>query len=360
MAYVVYFDLGSWQAWDFVDWSSNPPTLYQKGINNYAVTTADQLKAAGLQSIFLSFGQMANITKILSGDFAECSKSDAFYMVYKNTDGILIEGMNLIQYFIQQLKGEGIEVVLSFGGATATREDFQLDFSGSSPSELAADFLTLVRDYDLDGIDFDLEDSAANMVDDNGAGNLAEFFKLIKKGIETTLTVQGALNLWGIEGSCFGQMFSQGVPFNEMFSSVNLMLYNGQYYIDAAPVYSWSLDTWIEQIATQAELSREEAAALIHIGFNSTLDYADPTVSAGEQYDIPAGDNAGQAAVYVLNSASKAAGQIFATPFFWAGKADYSVDPGGDFNSQFLNKDPFEEQFTEAMRCSRIGSRIQI
>jgi len=145
-------------------------------------------------------------------------------------------------------------------------------------------------------------------------------------------------------------MFSQGISFADMFDGANLMLYNGQYYIDTQNP-SWGIELWMEDLANQIGCQVAETAQYVHIGYNDTLDYTNPATSAGKQYDIPAGLSSGAAAAFVQNSIQDELRSILSdstlelnAPIFWEGKANYAT--GADGASLFItNEDSFEEQF---------------
>ena len=361
-----YFDLGSLQSWNFVDYTTNPPSLNMDMVNKYLETLEDQLKNGGVTNLTLSFAQLSDLSKIASGDLSDCDTTDSFYMIYQNTAGATTsDGQNIIQYMIGQLSQAGISTTLAFGGAGASSDDFNLGFSSSyTPEDAAKDLATIINEYHLSGIDFDLEGGATNMVQQNGADNLVEFFSALHSQVDVpiTLTVMGDVNTWGINGSAFGNLFSQGTAFNQMFDGINLMLYNGQYYLDSSN-QSWAIDTWINQLASQMGCSPETAASYLHIGFNDSIDYTDPNSSGGQQYNVPSGLNSGQAAAWIYSQVLDSLRQEFndpnlslGSPFFWDGNADYSVNPADGGQSHFMpSSNSFEQEFMSQMKLIKKG-----
>ena len=350
-----YFDAGAWNSWDFVDYSTTPPTLKMTELDTYMSTLISQLKNAKLDKLTLSFAQVCDLQKIAKGNLENCSHTDSLWMLYKNTDGAFTPSthLNILQYFMSVLKNSGITPILSFGGAAATEEDFIFGFDDNyTPSDVVSEIMTIINLYSIGGLDFDLETTAMNMVVDNGAANLANFFKELhtEAGMPITYTVMGQVSLWGTSGSVFKEMFAQGISFADMFDGINLMLYNGQYYIDAQNP-SWGIELWMEDLASQIGCQVAETAQYIHIGYNDSLDYTNPATSAGKQYDIPVDLSSGAAAAFVQNSVQDEMRSILSdssltlnAPIFWEGKANYATGPDGA--SLFItDEDSFEEQF---------------
>ncbi|MDN3505409.1 MAG: hypothetical protein P0S95_07530 [Rhabdochlamydiaceae bacterium] len=351
-----YFDAGAWNSWDFVDYATTPPTLKMAELNNYISTLSSQLKNAKLDKITFSFAQLCDLQKIERGDLENCSHTDSLWMLYKNSDGAFTKSthLNILQYVMSQLKANDIIPILSFGGAAATEEDFifGFDYKNYTPSDAVNEVMTIINLYSVGGLDFDFETASMNMVYDNGAANLANFFKQLhaKAGIPITYTVMGQVSLWGTGGSVFKEMFSQGVSFADMFDGVNLMLYNGQYYIDAQNS-SWGIELWMQDLANQIGCPVAETAQYIHIGYNDSLDYTNPTSSAGTKYDIPSDLSNGSAAAWIQNEVQEELRTILSdstltlnAPIFWEGKANYGRGPDG-ISLFITDEDSFQQQF---------------
>ncbi|MES2273388.1 MAG: glycosyl hydrolase family 18 protein [Chlamydiota bacterium] len=361
-----YFDLGSWQSWSLpIDWSKTPPTIDPKALNEYLDSYSQQLLNGGIKQTTLAFAQLQDLQNILSGNFQGCDSTDALYMLSKNTGGGTVNGVPVFQYMINRIQSDGVDVYLSFGGASASEDDFNFKFDQTfTPQTAANDLNQIVQEYHLKGIDFDLEDAAGKMVADNGAGNLAAFFKSLHDGsqVPISLTLMGDANQWGVQGQSFGAIFSQGYGFNQMFDGINLMLYNGQYYLDPGTQYSWGIANWVNQMASQSGLSPSQCASYLHIGFLDSINYLDPNNSGGEKYNFPPNvTTSGQAAAYILLQLQQALSQTygsqisFGASFFWAGNANYSVSSSNNYESQFFPSSGsfFESDFTHFLQTAQ-------
>lgn len=360
-----YFDMGAWQTWNFMNWSNN--TINQGELNQYLDSYVAQAKAAGLGEVTFSFGQVCDISKMIAGNFGQCSVDDSMYMMSKNTDNAQVDGKSFFQYVVQRVQSDGLKAALSFGGASAgtgNPNDWDFGFSTTNPVLLAEQFANWAQQTGLSSIDFDVESSS--LVGLNGAANLSLFFAQLHQdaqahGIPVTLTVMGDAGQWGPTGQFLGDIFSQGTSVADMFDGINLMLYNGQYYINAGqqPPQSWDLLTWISQLQANTGMSPSDCAAFLHIGFNGAVDYSKASSSGGPlPYDpskVPPGvKTSGQYAAYILSVIQDELRQKFGDPtlsfgasFFWDDNADYNVGPNasGQYQSQFFQNNPFESQF---------------
>lgn len=357
-----YFDLGSWNSWNLMNWSSG--TINQQALNNYIDSYVAQAKAEGLSQVTLSFAQVCDIQKMIAGNFGDCSSEDALEMLSKNTNGQSVGRESVLQYMAQRLHADGLNVFLSFGGAIANSKDWDFGFGTQNPEDLGKSLANWAHQCGFSGIDFDMEDGAGNLVSVNGAANLAQFFSSLHQtansfGMSTTLTVMGDAGIWGPTGKNFGAMFSQGSDITHMFDGINLMLYNGQYYINAGqqPPQSWDLTNWIAQLQQNTGMSPGDCASFLHIGFNSAVDYSKASSSGGPlPYDptkIPPNvKTSGQFAAWILQQVQQELrGKYgdptltFGTSFFWDNKANYSVDPNNNYQSQFFQGNSFEQDF---------------
>ncbi len=349
-----YFDLGSWNTWNFVDWSTTPPTLKMNELKTYTSSLINQLHSGGIKTFDLSFAQLSDIPLLKAGKFSDCSATDSMEMLAKNTsDAKTPQGENILQFLTSQLAAANppIEPVISFGGAAATPNDFDLGFSDKqTPESLAKDLIDFIKEYHIGGVDFDFESTATGIVSMNGADKLAAFFgDLHQAGVATTLTVPADVNNWGPHGAYLNSLFDVA-PFQNLFDGINLMCYNGQSYLDANNA-SWGIVQWVKALAADMGNNYQEAAALMHIGFSDSLDYNNPATNAGEQWQVPAGLSNGQAAAWIMQQIitqvrTELGDQniTFGTPLFWEGKANYAIGPGGE--SEFMpTTNSFEEQF---------------
>jgi GH18 family chitinase len=358
-----YFDLGSWQSWNFMDWQTG--TVNQTALNQWLDSYASQAKAGGLKEVTLSFGQICDLQSIISGNFLQGSSSDdALKILCQNTGGKGVNGMSVLQYMVQRLNTDGMKVELSFGGATATAADWNFGFSATNtPQALAQSLANWAHQMGFSGIDFDFEDGSATMVSTNGASNLAQFFASLHQdlrtnGITSTMTVMGDSTLWGITSpnSYFSSMFSQGTNFSQMFDGLNLMLYNGQYYLNAGqqPPQSWDLTAWISQLQKNTGLTPAQCAEYLHVGFDGGVDYTQASSSGGPlpyAPPAPSGLSNGQTAAWIFQQLIKELQTYYndpnlslAPPFFWDDHANYTVDPKNP-SSQFFNNNSFDLDF---------------
>ncbi len=366
-----YFDLGALQSWNFMDWSNG--TVNVQALNSYLDSYVQQAKAQGINETTFSFAQVTDIPALLSGDFSKLSSSDALGMLFKNVGGCSIGGESVFQYMVGRLHSDGMQVGLSFGGESAQASDWNFGFSSSySPAQAGQELASWAQSMGISDIDFDMEGGAQNMVSQNGAGNVAAFFYNLHKsclsdGIPVTMTVMGDAGTWGITGSSFGALFQQGYNFTQMFDGLNLMLYNGQYYINAGqtPPQSWDLTTWIGQFMQNTGMSAGQCASELHIGFDGAINYADPSSSGGPlpYPSMPPGLTSGQAAAYIYLEITKELRSIYndptltlGQPFFWDDNANYNVTvgPNGQAESQFFsNTGNFEEDFFQYLSSNK-------
>lgn len=366
-----YFDLGSWQSWNFMDWQTG--TVNQAALNQWLDSYAAQAKGGGLGEVTMSFGQICDLQDIMAGNFeGGSSADDGLKMLAQNTNGVNIDGKSVFQYIVGRLTGDGLKVELSFGGATATAGDWNFGFSATNtPQEMAAKFADWAKSMGLSGVDFDMENGAETMLAENGASNVAQFFAALHgglqgEGITSTLTVMGDSTDWGIEkasqgGNYLCGMFSQGYNFAQMFDGVNLMLYNGQYYLNAGqqPPQSWDLTSWIDQIMQNTGLSAGQAAEYLHVGFDGGVDYTKESSSGGPlPYDppLPSGLLNGQAGAWIYQQIVKELQAHYGDsnlqlgqPFFWDDKANYTVNPNNP-TSQFFVGNTFDLDFVQYMK----------
>ncbi len=366
-----YFDLGSWQSWNFMDWSTG--TVNQQALNEWLESYASQAKGGGLGEVTLSFGQIQDLQDIVSGNFQGCTSSDdGLKMLAENTNDVTVGGQNILQYIVGQLNSDGLKVELSFGGATATAQDWNFGFSSTNtPQSQAQQLSTWAQAMGFSGIDFDMENGTETMLEENGASNVAQFFASLHSdlephGITSTLTVMGDTTDWGIEpasqgGNYLCGMFQQGYNFSQMFDGINLMLYNGQYYLNAGqqPLQSWDLTTWINQLAQNTGLTPGQCAGYVHVGFSDGVNYTQASSSGGPlpyTSPMPSNLNNGQAAAWIYEQITQELQSYYNDPsltlgssFFWDGNANYSVNQQ-DPESQFFTNNTFDLDFLNYLK----------
>ncbi len=348
-----YFDLGAWQSWNFMDWSTGKVNV--EAFNTYIDSFAEGLKEQGLSRTTLSFAQVGDISDIVRDDFSNLKADDALGMLAKNTGGVKIGDQTVLAYMVQRLKNDGIGARLSFGGALGGTVDGDWNFNFGDPVEVATSLALWAKGVGFSGIDFDIETGAIKPLESNSPADMASFFQTLHgNGIVVTLTVMGDVNTWGLSGSVLKPIFDAakvaGNDFTALFDGLNLMLYNGQYYLNAGqtPHQSWDLNDWVDQLADNTGRSRSACGALINVGFNSKINYASPASSGGPlpYKTMPSGLTSGQAAAYIYKQLEDDLGFKLGTPFFWDDNANYTVSEEDGYKSQFFSTTGnFEKEF---------------
>jgi hypothetical protein len=343
-----YFDLGAWQSWNFMKGGK----IDQTGLNTYLDSYASQMQSRGLKQVTLSFAQVCDLAKMISGDFSHCDPHDALWMLAVNTQNQLVDGKSVISYIADRFHADGLNVMLSFGGASAGANDWNFGFSSTNTPEQAAQQLAAwAKSSGFSGIDFDVE--SGSIATANRPADVASFFYNLHQdaGMPITLTVMGNATDWGPSGKLLGPIFSQGHNFSQMFDGLNLMLYNGKYYLNAGqkPPQSWDLNLWISQLKANTGLSASECASMMHIGFDGAIDYSKASSSGGPlPYDPskvpPTVKTSGQYAAYILQQIQKDLGVTLGSSFFWDDNANYTVNTS-NYESQFFSNNPFEQEF---------------
>lgn len=376
-----YFDFGSFgsSVWNFITWSNplNKEVVDTAALNEYIDSLAQQCKAQGISEMTFSFSQVSDIQDLLNGDFKDCSPDDALGMLYNTLGGDGPHGsgdltLPFFQQMLQELQKDGIKTSLSFGGASAgagSTNDWNFGFSSTySPQQAASDLTDWAKSMGFNDIDFDIE--SADITSKNSGSDLAAFFANLHKecsasGINTTITLEGAADTWGMEkGSILYPIFSQNIPFDQMFDAIHLMDYNttaGVYYLNAgqgSPLEDWDLTTWVTQLMENMGLSgpsgAAKAASYLQIGFNSSINYLNPSSSAGPlpYSNFPPGVTTnGQAAGYIFAQLEKELQEYFNSPslhlgpsFFWDDNADYQVGTNNQ-SLYFSQTNNFEADF---------------
>ena len=350
---VEYFDLGAWQSWNFMDWSKGE--VDKSSLDTYIDSFSAQLIDQSLSKVMLSFAQVADITNMYNENYADLSATNAIGMLNKNTGGKQVDGHFMIQYIVMRFTSHGIAVGISFGGASAQDKDWDFDFDNNDPADLAVKLSEWAGSVGFGMIDFDVESAAFSK---NDPHQLYLFFNGLfnsYKGEDITLTVMGDVNTWGVNGPIFGDLF-KGKPLQTMFTGLNLMLYNGQYYLNAGqtPTQSWDLFVWMTQLKDNMKASYGDVAKYVSIGLNSKIDYTSEKSSGGPlpYTSLPANISSGEAAAFIYKDLIKSLGTLsgeeiaLVTPFFWDDNADYTVSSANKYESQFfVSTDNFEKDF---------------
>ncbi|MCH9622109.1 MAG: hypothetical protein S4CHLAM20_15440 [Chlamydiia bacterium] len=350
-----YFDLGALESWNFMDWSIGEINV--TALNTYLDGFCSQLKEQGLDRVILSFAQVCDISLIVKSEFANLSTSDALYMLYKNVDGAMINDKTTFEYIIDRFDLNGVITGLAFGGVSAQASDWKFDFSSQSPKEQAKALVDWAFSMKIGQLDFDIE--LNSVCEQSEPSQMAEFFTTLKIAMgenPLTLTVMGDTNYWGPFGSVLKPLFEAG-KLSDMFNGINLMLYNGQYYLNAGqtPIEGWDLELWINQVAQAGAMSEEEAASYLNIGFNAKLDYTSASTSGGPlpYSDMPLGISNGGAARFILEALitslkayTKDQSMQLGKSFFWDSNAVYTVSANNNYECTFFSKtEDFEKDF---------------
>lgn len=349
-----YFDLGSWNTWNLADWGTS--SIKKDLLDNYLNTFASQTLAQGIRQVTLSFGQVADIRKMINGDYANCSATNAFYIINKNTGGFKVDNDDFFPYVSKSLAAKGLKVYLAFGGIKATQSDWTFDFSTTPPATLAQNLITWASTTcSLSGLDFDLE--LSDLTQFNNIRDLQTFFSSLKS-ITTTLTIQANYADWGPEGSELSSLFKSPNSINTLFDGLNLMCYNGKYYLNAGqtPLTDWDLIEWVKQMQKNTTMSLSDIGSFLHIGFSSALDYTSPETSEGplpyNPSNVPSTvTTSGQYAAYIQKQLESSLTQsfsspiAFASPLFWTQNANYTINTADGGTSHFYDDISFQKDF---------------
>lgn len=357
-----YFDLGEFTTTlnNFIIWyqPSGPyPTINVPALQSYLTQLFSQMKAAGFSSIDLAFGQVSDIDGMASGDWsalAAANPNDAFaqFMNFVQQYG---GGVNVLQMITQSAHAAGMTVDLSMGGANASTPDFNICGLGETPAGQAAKLASFLQKNGFDAVDFDIEGPYLTSSTQT-ASTVQTFFQsllsdLTPMGITSTLTVEGGLAAVQPPSGYLCPLFysSTGTPnFSTMFDGLNLMLYSSSQYYIAANDPSWGIEQWLNLIGPQN-------APMLHIGFETGINYADPSSSANSPspFPIPPNTSPGAAAAMIFQQLEQqlaAAGypSDLGAPFMWVDEGGtsnpYGVGPGdspefvGSFMTDFYNQ----------------------
>lgn len=339
---VQYFDLGSWQTWNFKDRKNKK--IDKKALDTYLLSFAKSLKQERITTVILSFAQVCDIEKMCADDFANLSEKSALGMLHINVHGWKVQNKSLFYYMVSFLRKEGLQVGLAFGGGVAQEKDWKFDFKKYRPALLAQNLARWAKKVGLSFFDFDVENEFFMK---NEVRNLQIFFTSLKNAYrgEITFSLMGNTVDWGIR-STFLDPFFRDVPIQSMFTGLNLMFYSAKhFYINCGqkPLEDWDLCLWLKDLKRNMKLPYHEVAKFINIGFNTSISYKDPKSSFGPlpYSNMPKGLSSGKAAKFIHQSMEETLSKItmqkieFGTPFFWTGSADYRVSKDLEFRSQF-------------------------
>jgi hypothetical protein len=340
--YVEYFDIGKWESNHFMDPSKG--TLNEDGLNNYLYFFFQDMWGQGLCDANFCHGQASDISKFCAEDYASMSATNSFGILDKKTLGAKVNGQSIFAYMVGRLIMMGnMDLGITFGGKDATEKDWDFGFDHNDPIKLAQGLAKWANDLALARVDFDVRSADFSK---NDAEKLAYFFITLKSNFNgrVTLTVPGDVTLWGPTGKYLSPLFKEE-QFKNMFDNLNLMLFDKtRYYLNAGqrPLQKWDLYLWIAQLVKNSGYTFVEAASLISIGLDASVNYLKPESSAGPlPYDkMPSGITNGNATKFIFDvlEASLTKDTItLGNPFYMDDNADYSVSPSNDYMSQFFN-----------------------
>ncbi len=334
-----YLDFGLIQnaLFTFIDWSTDPPSIDELGLKKYFDSLFAQLKASGINEVYLAFGQLADVKNLLEGNLSQIASTDTIGQIMKFSQQYLGGNADLISLFTQEAHAQGVSVNLSFGGLFG--DGMNISPNGEDPHDQAVIMSAFMQKFGFDAIDLDLEVGGAQQFMGQGVDLVKEYLKTLHtllepQGKKIFLTSMGDVNLWGKD--IFAPFFQDefgNKTFSDYFDGLNLMLYSDtQYYVDANDP-TWGLKQWIDVIGI-------ENMNKIHIGFDDGVPYEKPSASAGYK-DYPVDPTSrGRSAALMYEEMLKQLKSLgidaqFGEPFWWPANdikngARYNVDGKGE------------------------------
>ena len=325
-AQICYLDVGLIPWWNFVNWTTTPPSIKQETFHHYFDSLFPQLKDAGITEVDLAFAQICDIPS-LGNEIT--NPSDLFGMY-------LHQYPQQIKLMIQEGRSKyGFKFNLSLGGANARDTDYAIP-SGQG-KDYAHKLIQTLNDLDISGIDMDIELTTFNTLPD--LTELLDFFATMRKELGTeramTLALLASVSDWPekIVRPLFYDAAGTNV-FNTMFNGVNLMAYDSgtKYYIyannspgSASP--GWALSEWINLVGD---------ASKINLGFQDATPYQDTSAWAQPSpemvfpFSLPEGGTCGQCAKTVYDQVQTQLGVVLGTPFWWPDESTPRYQPNND------------------------------
>lgn len=311
-----YIDIGSLSYQGFMLWYPEEKLDTLK-FDQYLGSLFTQLKYSGITKIYLSFAQLASID-ILLNDGAGAPIGDVVARMMIELPGGLKELIRIAHL-------NGMRVDLSFGGEAANA--MKICGPGETPQGQAEKLVLFMQNYNIDGLDFDLENTL--FTNANPKSISVPFFKtlfnlLSSQGKTSTLTIMGSIADW--PKNYLKPLFydaSNRLIVDQLFHRINLMLYSAtQYYLDADDP-TWGIQQWLDLVG-------HDKASLLSIGFEDNINYCRPQASAGGAYVVDPNDP-GIAAAQIYSqilATLQARGYPtnFSPPFFWPDNNRH--DPG--------------------------------
>ncbi len=328
---ICYLDVGLIPWWDFVNWTTTPPSVKQETFHEYFDSLFTQLKEAGVNEIDLAFAQICDIPSLGS---EITNPSDLFGMY-------LHQYPEQIKLMIKEGREKyGFKFNLSLGGANAHDTDYAIP-SGQG-KDYARKLLQTLDDIGVSGVDMDVELTTFNTLPD--LPELLDFFATLRGTLGTeramTLALLASVSDWPekIVRPLFYNTAGDNV-FNTMFNGVNLMAYDSgtKYYIYASnPVGSaspgWALQDWASLVG---------GASKINLGFQDATPYqnasswAQPSPELAFPFSLPEGGTSGQCAKAVFDQVQAQLGCSLGTPFWWPDESTPRYKPASDGTVNF-------------------------
>ena len=313
----IYFDFGIFQndIQKFIDASTTPPSFKMAEFKKYLDDLFGRLSEAGINKLFLSFSQLANIEYLAGKTGAlpgkDATDRDTILQIFNISKDCGMAPDEIFKQFIDSARDNNFEINLSIGGERATVENFSI---GNDPKGAALAMFEFMKKYNIQSIDIDIEGAPVEAVNRNPEGfqqYFMELHKLLKEegaGRKVFLT---PLADWthaahnpnitypnssaAIIEALFFDKDGNSI-FKDMFDGLNLMAYSAtQFYLDADH-NTWGIEQWIDLIGGP------EFAYMISIGFEDNIPYQTPGGNANpnNDYVIKPGSSAGEGAAQVF------------------------------------------------------------
>ncbi len=328
-----YVDFGSTinVIWKHITWDEKGGTLDVAAVDTYLNYYFQQIRKAGQSQIFLSFAQLCNLENYATKNYDSVTcppppVQDPIGCTLKNTKGIAIAGFSstqdLLDYFIDRAKTNGLPVILAFGGLSADDLCFKvLQEPTDTYSDKASQLVTAITNYGFSGVDFDIEDANALIQpNDSTQATIFDFFQEVKAQL-TQKSLTSSISLTTELSANWRSTFKDLFP---DVNSINLMAYSDtQYYLDPTPcgkTLGYSIQEWLE--------ASNLPAAAFRIGFDDGIPYENASANGGAcSHNISTGSTSGQAAAQIFTELLQNQPELQA--FWWPAwdTARYQPDP---------------------------------
>ena len=271
-----------------------------------------RLSEAGINKLFLSFGQLSTIPYLMGMTDTPPSQSDidrdTILQIFQLSEKIGLDRSEIFKMFVDTAKENDFEINLSIGGERATTDNFSIPpGQAKAIAEATARFM---KEFGIISIDIDIEGQPVEAIKKNPKGfqdYFRELNRLLKAegaGREIFLTpvadwTHAQYNAPPAAPSPLQALFydENGKSiFKELFSGLKLMTYSAsQYYLDADH-HTWGIKQWIDLVGGP------EYAHLISVGFEDNIPYEKGPANANPDngYVIQPGSTPGEGAAQVF------------------------------------------------------------